>query len=237
MIRTLVFYISLALSLTISMLFALSYFILGGLGLKKLQYKHMTSVTRGWAKFMIFATGNKINVENIDLVPEGPVLFVANHQSYYDIPVFMAEVPYPAPFIAKVELEKIPMLSFWMKKMGCLFMDRSNMRQSLKIILEGIEKLKDGTSMVIFPEGTRSKGGEIGDFKPGSLKLAVKAGVPIVPVTLVNTYKVYEEENRIKTANVSMIYHEPIDTASLTREEINNLHKTVREIIKSKMER
>ncbi len=237
MIRTIIFYISLGLSLIVSMFPSLLHFILGAVGLKELQYKHTVWVTKGWAKFMIFATGNKVTVKNIELVPKGPVLFVANHQSYYDIPVFMACVPYPAPFVAKIEMEKLPVFSFWMRQMGCLFMDRSNIRQSLKIILEGIKKLESGTSMVIFPEGTRSKLGETKDFKPGSLKLAIKAGVPIVPVTLVNTYKVYEEYGRIKTTDVSMIYHEPIDTKTLTREEINNLHKTVRDIIINALER
>lgn len=237
MIRTIIFFIVLGLSLIISLIPALFHFIFGALRLKKLQRSHMLGVTNAWAKLMTIATGNPVKVVDIDKVPQGPVLFVANHQSYYDIPVFMACVPYPAPFVAKVELEKVPMLSFWMKQMGCLFMDRSNMRQSLKIILQGVENLKNGVSMVIFPEGTRSKGGVVGDFKPGSLKMAVKAGVPIVPVTLVNTYKVYEEHNKVKSADVSMIYHDAIDTTTLTREEINQLHVTVRDIIKKPLER
>lgn len=237
MIRTIIFFINLGISLIISMFFAGVHILLGWLKLTKIRKAHLDFVTKMWAKFMIFATGNRIKVEGIDKVPEGPVLFVANHQSYFDIPVFMANTPYPAPFVAKVELMKAPMLSYWMKEMGCLFMDRSNMRQSLKIILQGIEELKAGTSLVIFPEGTRSKQDEVSEFKPGSLKLAVKAGVPIVPVTLINTYKVYEAESRVKTAKVSMIYHDPIDTTTLSREEINNLHNTVRDTIIKPLER
>lgn len=237
MLRTGIFYFTLGVSLVVSMIPAGLHTVFGWLKLNKIRKAHVDVVTRMWAKFMILSTGNRIIVEGKDKVPSGPVLFVSNHQSYFDIPVFMANVPYPAPFVAKVELEKAPMLSYWMKQMGCLFMDRSNMRQSLKIILQGIEMLKEGTSLVIFPEGTRSKKDEVDEFKPGSLKLAVKAGVPIVPVTLINTYKVYEEDNRVKTAKVSMIYHDAIDTTELDREAISNLHKTVREIIMKPLER
>jgi len=165
------------------------------------------------------------------------VLFVVNHQSYFDIPVLMVHLPHFAAFIAKVELEKVPMLSWWMKKMGCLFMDRKNMRQSLKVILEGIDMLKDGKSLVIFPEGTRSDLGQMNAFKPGSLKLAVKAGVPIVPVTLKNTYKVYEEHKRVRKTELSVIFHEPIDVTALSREDVNNLHNHVHAIIKKALER
>lgn len=237
MIKTVFFFSVFGISLFFSILFAFVHLILGAVGLKKLQKTFLIRITRGWARFMISVTGNKIRVENQELVPDGPVLFVANHQSYFDIPVMMAYTPHFAPFIAKVELEKVAMLSFWMRQMGCLFMDRKNMRQSLQIILDGIEMLKKGESLVIFPEGTRSHDGHIMDFKPGSLKLAVKANVPIVPVTLVNTYKVFEENKRVRKADVSVIFHEAIDTASLTREEVNQLHTLVKERIQSRLER
>lgn len=236
MIRTIVFFTVFGISLILSMFAALLYYIVGVFS-KRLQYKVLIGITRNWARFMIFVSGNKIKVNNAELVPEGPVLFVANHQSYFDIPVLMVHLPIFAPFIAKVELEKIPGLSFWMKRMGCLFMDRQNLRQSLKIILEGIEMLKVGKSLVIFPEGTRAKEGVMMDFKPGSLKLAVKAGVPIVPVTLTNTYKVFEETSRVKKADVSITFHEPIDVTNLERDEINALHIIVRDTIQSTLER
>jgi 1-acyl-sn-glycerol-3-phosphate acyltransferase len=237
MIKTIIFFIGFGISLIISMIPAGIYWVLGLLHLKNAQHALMLSVTSAWARTMLFLTGNKVEVYNQEVVPKGPVLFVSNHQSNFDIPVCMACLPYFAPFIAKVELEKVPMLSYWMKEMECLFMDRKDMRQSLKIILQGIDMLKAGKSLVIFPEGTRAKDGEMMDFKPGSLKLAVKAGVPIVPFTIKNTYKVYEEHNRIKKAQVSITFHEPIDTSQLSRDEINALHVTVRDIIKTTLER
>lgn len=236
MIKTIIFFSGFWISLVFTIFSALVHMLLGVLHLNKLQEQHLTMMTKSWAKFMLFLTGNHPRVIDDHLVPEGPVLFVVNHQSNLDIPVCMAYLPYPAPFIAKIELAKIPMMSYWMKQMHCLFMDRKNMRQSLKVILEGIEMLKNGQSLVIFPEGTRAKNGEMLEFKPGSLKLAVKANVPIVPVTIKNTYKMFEENNRIKKADVSITFHEAIATTGLSREEINNLHNTVRDIIKTTLE-
>lgn len=236
MIRTIIFFICLTISLLISMIFAGIQFLLGLVGAKKMQKVVINNATRIWSKIAIFITGNRVRKFNTDVVPEGTVLYVVNHQGYFDIPALMSTLPKSPAFVAKVELEKIPMISYWMKKMGCLFMDRGNMRQSLKIILQGIEMLKDGQSMVIFPEGTRSKSNEVGEFKAGSLKLAMKAGVPIVPVTLKNSFKVFEEHNRIRTAEVSIKFHEPIYTEHLSKEEMANLHVEVRNIIAEGME-
>lgn len=236
MIRTALFYFTLGLSLIFSGISACIHTVLGWLKMTKLRKSHLNLVTKTWAKFMILMTGNRIIVEGREKVPSGPVLFVSNHQSYFDILVFMANVPYPAPFVAKIEMAKAPVMSYWMKQMGCLFMDRSSIRQSVKIIFKGIEMLKSGTSLVIFPEGTRSKKDEVGEFKAGSLKLAVKAGVPIVPVTLINTYKVYEADNRVKTSKVSMIFHDAIETKGLEKEEINSLHTRVKDIIVKPLE-
>ncbi len=237
MIKTLIFYIMLSISLIVSMFFGLFHMMLGAMKLEKMQTKLMLAVTKAWAKFMIFTMGVKVTIEGSENVPEGAVLFVSNHQSYFDIPALMVHTPHFAPFVAKVELLKAPMLSWWMKQMGCLFIDRSDMRQSLKIVLEGIEKLKGGQSLIIFPEGTRSKSNEMLEFKPGSLKLAVKAKVPIVPVTLKNSFKTFEEHGRIKGAEVLITFHEPIDVNTLPREELSVLHTTVRNIINKPLER
>ncbi len=237
MIKTIIFFTLFGLSLFVSLLFYLVYLLLRVLHIEGAAQRILELATGGWASFMIKASGSKVEVVGRENIPQGPVLFVANHQSYFDIPVFMVYAPKFVAFIAKVELEKIPVLSWWMKKMGCLFMDRKDLRQSLKIILEGIESLKAGRTMVIFPEGTRGKNGEMSDFKPGSLKLAVKAGVPIVPVTLKDTYKVFEANNRIRKSKITMYFHEPIDVTALSRDEVTSLHITVHDIIKSTLER
>lgn len=233
MIRTILFFVSFGIVMILSLFFGLIYLILGLFRLKKPQKRFVRTVTRTWGKIVLFLSGNKLKTIGSELVPAAPVLFVGNHQSYGDIPICLAGTPHFAAFIAKVELKKAPILSWWMEKMGCLFIDRQNMRQSLQVILDGIEMLKAGDSLIVFPEGTRMKDGEMGEFKLGSLKIAAKAKVPIVPVTIRNSYKLYEEKGRVQTCDLSIQFHQPIDVSQLSPAEVNKLHETVRDIIKS----
>lgn len=190
-----------------------------------------------WARRLIAITGTSVQVEGLEHIPPEPVVFVSNHQGNFDIPLFLGYIEKPKAFIAKIELLKMPLVSTWMKHLRCIFIDRNDARQSLKAIHTGVELLKDGHSLVIFPEGTRSKGAEIGEFKKGSLKLATKAGVPIVPVTINGTYRMMEANGgRIKPASVKMIISPPIHTANLTKEEENQLTDQVFQIIKEKLE-
>ena len=112
-------------------------------------------------------------------------------------------------------------------------MDRSDIRQSLKVINQAADHLKKGYSMVIFPEGTRSKGETLGEFKPGSLKLGLKAGVPIVPITISGSYKIMEQNGFIiKPAHVEIIISDPIPTIGLTKEQAAELPEKVYQMIK-----
>lgn len=190
-------------------------------------------ITHWWASFILKLSGCKVHVEGLENIPKDrAALFVANHQSNFDIPLLMSVIDTPKGFIAKKELENIPLLSKWMKYIQCVFMDRDNLRQSAESIVKGINILKSGYSMVIFPEGTRSKGGQHSDFKAGSFKLATKSKSLIVPVTIDGTYKVLEESNnKIKASNLKVIIHKPIDTTTLSKDELNTLHEDVQNIV------
>lgn len=153
----------------------------------ELAYK----VARTWGRNLMEKSGSKIKVIGEENVPkDGPVLFVSNHQSYLDIPILLGFIDKPKAFIAKKELVKIPVFSTWMKSLRCIFIDRSDVRQSLRAIKKGIKLLKEGYSFVIFPEGTRSQDGKLREFKQGSLKMATKSKVPIVPVTIKGANKI-----------------------------------------------
>jgi 1-acyl-sn-glycerol-3-phosphate acyltransferase len=196
--------------------------------------KFTESVVRNWALIQVRTSGAKFYISGMDNIPDEAVLFVSNHQSNFDIAVFLALIPKPKGFVAKIEILKVPVLRNWMKYINCVFMDRKDMRQSLKTIIEGIKILKSGHSMVIFPEGTRSKGDSPGEFKAGSYKLATKSNVPIVPVSISGTYKLMEaNKNRIKPADVRVTIHPPIFTVNLPDEELATLPQTVENIIKS----
>lgn len=190
-----------------------------------------------WANDLLKLAGTKVNVVGAENVPKDrAVLFVGNHQGNFDTPLFLGCIDKPKAFVAKIETQKLPIIRTWMKHMHCVFMDRDDMRQSLRVMNEAAEYLKAGYSMVIFPEGTRSKGRQMADFKAGSLKIAIKAGVPIVPVTIDGSYKIMEQnKNLIKPAVVDMIISEPIETANLTKEETAELNNRVYSIIKSKI--
>lgn len=186
-----------------------------------------------WARKIIKMTGSTVKVSGLDNVPADTCLFVSNHQEYFDILVMIAYIPKPKGFIAKKELKKIPAISYWMKQIHCVFIDRENQKESLRAILEGVNNLKKGYSMHIAPEGTRSKGPVLGEFKKGSLKLAIKAEVPVIPVTLNNVYKITEGGGflNLKAAEMEMIISKPIDTKALPREMQNDLSERVRGII------
>ncbi len=230
MIRTYFFYMVLGLYLTFSLFNYLWYLILG-LFNKDAQYHFLHKATARWGRLMVALSGSKINVIGEEKLPEGNVLYVGNHQSNYDIPLLLGHLPKYKAFVAKIELEKVPLLSLWMKLMGCLFLDRGNMKQSLRVILKGIEQLKSGETLVVFPEGTRAKGYKMLDFKKGSLKLGIKANVPIVPFTIDGSFKMYEETGHITKSEVTIIIHDPIYPKDLDKEAQANLSSIVHDII------
>jgi 1-acyl-sn-glycerol-3-phosphate acyltransferase len=201
---------------------------------KTTEHDQLTYLTaRNWARSLVKFAGVTVTTKGEEKIPsESSVLFVSNHQGNFDIPLLLGYIEKPKAFIAKIELLKFPLIRTWMKHMKCVFMDRSDIRQSLKVINQSAEHLKEGYSMVIFPEGTRSKTKSLGEFKPGSLKLALKAGVPIVPVTINGSYKIMEQNgSRIKPAHVEITIHDPIPTYNLTKDQAAELPERVRSII------
>ena len=199
-------------------------------------FSHKT--VKWWGGLLLKSLKADITVYGEENLPkEGAMLFVSNHQSNFDIPLLLSQIDIPKGFIAKKELAKVPFIGKWMKEIHCLFMDRSDMKQSMQIIVEGIKTLKGGYSMVVFPEGTRSKCDKIGEFKAGSFKLATKSKVPLVPLTIDGTNKLLEgNKGRIsKGEKINLYIHEPIDISKLSKEEIAELHNTVRDIIASKL--
>ncbi|MCL2618627.1 MAG: 1-acyl-sn-glycerol-3-phosphate acyltransferase [Defluviitaleaceae bacterium] len=194
------------------------------------------SIGYNFSRSHVDFTGSRIHVTGAERIPEGAVLFVANHQSYFDAAVFLGYIPKPLGLVAKAELQKLPVLRRWMEEYQCVFLDRADIRKSAKAINRGIEILKSGRSLVIFPEGTRSRSREMLDFKAGSFKLATKAKVPVVPVTIDGTYMILEDNNGfIRATDVDVYIHEPIPTADLSPEEAAALPQRVRAIIRAKL--
>ena len=164
-------------------------------------------------KKLVKISGADVTVTGTENVPsDEPVLYVSNHQGNMDIPLLYSTAPQTMAFVAKKEMEKIPLLGYWMKERGCVFIDRENARSSLKAINEAIQNLKLGHSMAVFPEGTRSKSSQVGDFKAGSLRIAIKSGVKVIPVSIKDSYKLIGKKGKNTPAKVSVHYSEPIDS-------------------------
>lgn len=232
--RSIVFYLGTIFSLFISLLVGpIRIKYLAAKGRVEEKEKYIDRITHKWAVFVMKASGANITVNGIENLPKDEtVLFVANHQSYLDIPLLMSAIDIPKGFIAKKELESWPAVSYWMRNIRCIFMDRDNMRKSAEAIVEGIKTLKSGYSMVIFPEGTRSNGGPHGEFKAGSFKLATKSRVSIVPVTIDGTYKILSgKANTVKKSDVTLTIHPVVDVKNLSNEELASLPKDVEKTV------
>ena len=168
--------------------------------------------------------GITYEVRGLEHIPsDRAVLYVGNHRSYFDILVGYTTVPTLLGFVAKKEMEKIPLLRTWMVNANCLFLDRKNIKEGLKTILQGIEKVKNGVSIWIFPEGTRNTNDDITEllpFKEGSLKIAEKSGCPVIPVAMTGTAEVLEKHFPFITpSHITVYYGKPINLKELDPED------------------
>lgn len=199
------------------------------------EWKSLNIVRRAFSVILKTA-GVKVTVKGAEHIPaDTPVLYVGNHRSYFDIVMGYMTVPGLTGFIAKKEMIKIPLLNRWMDRMNCLFLDRSNIKEGLKTILAGIEKIKGGISMWIFPEGTRNPGEnpeKLMEFHEGSLKIAEKSGCPVIPVAMVGTAEVFERHFPwIRPSHVIIEYGKPIYLKELPAENRKFPGAYTREII------
>ena len=173
-------------------------------------------------------------------VPDEPVLFIGNHRSYFDILLTYSRCKRLTGYVAKKEMEKIPLLSTWMKYLYCLFLDRHDPKQGMKTILTAIDYIKRGISICIFPEGTRNSGEELSllPFKEGSFKIAEKTGCAIVPISLNNTAEMFEAHfPKIKKTHVVIEYGAPVYPKDLDKETRKHLAPYFEQIIKETIQK
>lgn len=184
---------------------------------------------------ILFLSGTKVDVIGRENIPDDqPVLYVGNHRSYFDIVIGYRLIKGECGFIAKKEMEKIPFLRRWMKNLHCLFLDRKNIKEGLKTILAGIDKVKHGISIWIFPEGTRNKGTGMMEFKEGSMKIAEKTGCPIIPVAMTGTAEIFEKHIPwVKKSHVTVTFGKPIDIKTLEKDQKKFLGAYTRDVILS----
>lgn len=194
-----------------------------------------------WAFGVVrFLSGTKLIIKGQENIPrDQAVLYVGNHRSYYDIILTYLAVPGMTGYIAKKEMDKIPSLRKWMKAIGCLFLDRDDIRQGMQMILDAVAKVKSGISIYIFPEGTRNKTeDDFLPFKAGSLKIAEKSKCPIIPVAVNGSDEVFEKHApKIIKTTVVIEFGPAIDTSSLDKESKKALPDTTYACIQSMYEK
>lgn len=188
-----------------------------------------------WAFNVVsFISGVKRTVIGEENVPKDKaVLYVGNHRSIFDIVLAYPRVPGPTGFIAKKEILKVPILNIWMIYMDCLFLDRKDIKKGLEMILTAIDKVKNGISIFIYPEGTRNKTDKpLQDFHKGSFKIAQKSGCPIIPVVINHSRSILEDHMPcIKATHVVIEYCKPIVMSELSKEDQKNIDGYVKKIM------
>lgn len=196
-------------------------------------------IVRFGFRAILSIAGVKRTVIGAENIPDNEaILYVANHRSYFDIPVAYMSLPTLTGFMAKKEINKVPFLRIWMRFIQCLFLDRNDIRQGMKTILKGIDQVRAGYSIFISPEGTRNHGEDMLPFKEGSFKIAEKTGCAIVPVAISNSDEIFENHMpKIKPAQVVLEFCKPIYPDSLDKAERKRLGAYVQDIIRGALEK
>ena len=208
--------------------------LIGKISKKTMDYSSLRLVQ--WAfKMIIKLAGIELTVIGEENISEGPVLYIGNHRSFFDILLTYVLCPDVTGYVAKKEMESIPLLSIWMRYLHCLFLDRKNIKEGMKTILLAIEEMKKGISICIFPEGTRNRNESELDLLPfheGSFKIATKAGCPIVPIAIHNSAGIFEAQfPKMRPAKVIVEYGEPIYPDKLDKEEKRHIGAYTQNVI------
>ena len=231
MLRSLLFYITLFLATVFCSIAAICAALVsrGGNG------SHL--VGRLWSRIMLFAGGVKVQVEGLDNInPKEAYVFAANHQSQFDIFTLLGHLPTQFRWLAKKELFRIPIFGAAMKGAGYIPIDRSNRKEAFKSIDLAAIRVQEGTSVVIFPEGTRSLDGKLQSFKKGGFHLAIKSKRPIVPVSISGAFSILPKKGfRVRPQLVKVYIGEPVPTEDITSKNRDWLISEIRRRIQEKL--
>ena len=193
---------------------------------------------QGVFKVVLFLSGVTTTVKGLENLPKDgeAVLFVGNHHGFFDTIISYTYMKPRTGFVAKKEIEKVPLLNIWMKYLYCLFLDREDIKQGLKTILQAADYVKSGISVCIFPEGTRNKNADETDMLPfhdGSFKIATRAKSPIIPVAISNSANIWEANfPKMSPTHVVIEYGKPIIPSELDRDTQRHLGAYTQSIIK-----
>jgi len=188
---------------------------------RKKSWEEAAVFVRGFFRRLLFICGTRIEVRGEENIPDGAVLFVGNHRSYFDIIILQKVLDRPIGFVAKQEFKKIPLFHHYMDDIGCLYLDRDNVRQGMRTINTGIEYMQDGLSMGLYPEGTRNHDDTLMEFKTGGYRMAEKSGAPIVLTAATGFDDIFENNHpgAIKKKHVVIEFDKPVYVSEMSNSE------------------
>lgn len=191
-----------------------------------------------WGRSCLRLAGLRIKVRGAEHIPRGrAALYVANHQSNFDIPILYAGLPLQFRWLAKQELFDIPLFGLALQRCGYIPIDRSDRRKALHSMHAAAQQISNGASVIVFPEGTRSPDGRLQEFKKGGALVAVKAQVPIVPVAIKGSFAVMSKDSyRIHGSAIEVEIFPPIETQGLKNADADRLLQQAREPIAAMLE-
>ena len=188
---------------------------------------------RLWARIILRVSKVTVTVKDgAGLRRDRPYIFAANHQSQFDIFAMQGYLDFDFRWLAKKELFSVPIFGTAMRRVGYIPVDRSHSRAAVKSLDEAAQRISDGTSVIIFPEGTRSPDGNLLPFKPGAMVLAIKAGVPVVPVAILGTHAVLSKGRLLaRSGRVVIRIGEPVETSGYTVKQKHELAQRLHEAV------
>lgn len=188
-----------------------------------------------WGRVLAWLVPVRVQVEGLDRIDPGQsYVVVANHQSQFDIPVVYGWIGLDLRWVAKAEVGRIPFVAAGCRAIGHVFINRSDPAQARTAINRTVARLKPGTGLMFFAEGTRSRSGELLPFKKGAFRVAIDQQLPILPVTVTGTRNILPADSlRIRPGRVRMIVHSPVSTEGLTHEQAGELRRRCHAVIAS----
>lgn len=210
--------------------------IITGVFARRPDLAHLSA--RAWAKVNLWTSNVTVQVKGLENIkPDQPYIYAANHQSAFDILAILGELPVQFRWLAKEELFKVPIFGQAMAAVGYIPIDRTDRRKAFESLERAANQVKQGTSIVIFPEGTRSPDGVLQDFKKGGFILAIRSQQPMVPISITGSYRIFPKKGRfkIRPGAIIMTIGKPIPTAGLTVKDRALLIHNVREAIRSNL--
>jgi 1-acyl-sn-glycerol-3-phosphate acyltransferase len=186
---------------------------------------------RAWSWLILKTSGVRVAIEGLErLDASRSYVFAANHQSIYDIPILFASLPFQLRILSKDSIGRVPFLGWHLRRTGHVLVDRA--RPGAGVVRKMARLVKQGHSLLVFPEGTRSTDGSVARFKGGPFVIALQAGLPVVPITVVGSRHVmFRGQVMVRPGRVTVIVHEPIETTGVPRDAARDFASTVRDIV------